>query len=89
VITLEPTFLVVNTETLSMYMNENINSLMDSMPLSDLTVTLLDSTHSSSSSSPSTPNYLTCLTLSLNKSPSHEILCLESKMAAKNWVDAI
>jgi hypothetical protein len=38
VITLETTFLVMNTETLSMYVNENINSLMDSMPLADLTV---------------------------------------------------
>lgn len=87
VITLEPTFLVLNTETLSMYVNENINSLMDSMPLADLTVQMLDDQKNTKTLAEH--NHLTCFTLSLNKNPNHEIMCLESKMAARNWVDAI
>lgn len=43
VVTLEPTFMVVNTETMSLYQNENINSLVDSIPLDSLEVKLLQS----------------------------------------------
>ena len=40
-VTLEPVFLVVNTQTVSLYQNENINSLTDSLPLKDLECKLL------------------------------------------------
>lgn len=90
VITLEPTFVVVNTETLSMYQNENINSLMESLPLKDLKMTLLASSKPSINKIIAGHNFMTCFEITLGNAKNFEdIFCLESKMAAKNWIDAI
>jgi hypothetical protein len=86
VLTLEPVFMVLNPETLSFYMIENINSLMDSFPLKDLKATIITPSNARIQSN----HYMTCFKLSVeNQRGNEEIICLESRFAAKNWVDAI
>lgn len=83
VLTLEPVFMVLNQHTLSLYMNENINSLMDSFPLKDLSPVMIAPT-----TVPVQANhYMTCFSLTPKKDA--DIICLESRFAAMNWVDAM
>jgi len=94
-ITLEPTFMVVNTETLSLYQNENINSLVDSIPLDSLECKLLQSESRALNQQIAGHNYMTCFGVyeKKNANPTEAVardyFCLESRMAAKNWIDAI
>lgn len=84
IITLEPVFMVLNPETLSFYMNENINSLMNSFPLKDLTATIVTPSNTLVQAN----HYMTCFQLKVSDKPG-DFICLESRMAAKNWIDAI
>ena len=87
VIMLEPTFLVLNQETLSLYKNENINSLMDSFPLHDIKCSILSANNYHDAID---AHFMTCFTIQIGLNEnSKEVLCLESKMAVENWIDAI
>lgn len=76
--------MVLNPETLSFYMNENINSLMNSFPLKDLTATIVTPSNTMIQAN----HYMTCFQLKVSDKPA-DFICLESRMAAKNWIDAI
>jgi len=84
VLTLEPVFMVLNPQTLSFYMNENINSLMDSFPLKDLEAKII----TPSDATVQANHYMTCFQLLVSKVEG-DIICLESRFAVKNWIDAI
>lgn len=76
--------MVLNPETLSFYMNENINSLMNSFPLKDLSANIVTPSNSLIQAN----HYMTCFQLKVADKPG-DFICLESRMAAKNWIDAI
>ena len=83
--TLSPVFGVINKESLSLYENDNVNSLITSYPLPELYMSTLD-IHSNSPLAQSP--LVKCFQI-LQTGEIMETLCLENNQARQDWQQAV
>ena len=83
VLNFSPVFAVLNKDTLSLYENENINSLITSYLLSGLKVS--DSKNGGNNGAKN----MKCLKLSMSGIPEVDTICLDSSEEEKLWKEAI